>query len=193
MFEQEQERSAQEKQAREDTENLLKELTTEKALVSLARERGTGRWHTIREGDAAPALAVFTSAAFVNDFIACKALECEPVEMNLKELFASFPELQRGQIAALEFDRCPRCADVRPMVQFSAITGEGDLLRWYAANLASRRMLVAKNIRVAVQEADPAKRLAILRYTLEHIDPGSADVHGEIAKLRPGLLPPRTS
>jgi hypothetical protein len=183
IFEQQQERTAQVKRAREDGEALLKELTGEETSVVLARERGSGIWYTIREGNAAEALAVFTSAACADDFILCKTLDCEPVKMNVRDLFAALSELRVGHIAALEFDRCPRCADVRPVVQLSAISGEGELLRHYAFHVSGRKILVEKNLRVALQEADPAKRLATLRYTVEHIDPGAAAVHVEIAKL----------
>ncbi|HTS32162.1 MAG TPA: hypothetical protein VMH81_40105 [Bryobacteraceae bacterium] len=183
IIEQQQERAAQVKQVREDTANLLKELTADRTSVWLARERGSGRWHTIREGGSGLVLAVFTSTAFVNDFISSKALDCEPVETSVMELFASLSRMQQHQIGALEFDRCPRCADVRPVGQLSALHSEGELLRWYATQVASRRMLVAKSLRAALAEPDPAKRLATLRYTLEHIDPGSDDVRAEIAKL----------
>jgi hypothetical protein len=183
IFEQQQERTAQAKQVRDDGEALLKELTGEETYVVLARERGSGTWYTIREGNQAEALAVFTSAARVDDFILCKTLDCEPVKMSVRDLFASLSESRDGRIAALEFDRCPRCADVRPVAQLSAISSEGELLRLYAFHVASRKILVEKNLRVALQEADQAKRLATLRYTVEHIDPGAAAVHVEIAKL----------
>jgi hypothetical protein len=183
MAEQQRERAAQEKEVREDAEALLKELTGEKTYVALAREYDTRRWHTIREGNDIGVLSVFTSAAIVDDFILCRNLNCEPVAMNVKDLFASLSGSHWGYISALEFDRCPRCADVRPVVQLSAISTEAELLRYYAFHAAARKILVKKNLRVAQQLADPAKRLAILKYTVDHIDPGSADLHVEIAKL----------
>jgi hypothetical protein len=183
ILEQQQERAAQAKQVREDAEVLLRELTGEEAYVALARERSSGKWYTIREGNEAQVLAVFTSAASVDDFISCKAMDCEPVRMNVRDLFASLSESHDGRIAALEFDRCPRCADVRPVVQLSAIPSEGALLRLYAVHVAGRKVLVEKNLRVALQEPVLAKQLAVLRYTVEHIDPGAAGVHVELAKL----------
>jgi hypothetical protein len=183
VFEQQQERTAQAKQVREHGEALLKELTGEETYVLLARERGSETWYTIWEGNAAEVLAVFTRAACVDDFILCKTLDCEPVKMNVRDLFAFLSESLAGQIAALEFDRSPRCADVRPVLQLSAISGEDVLLRYYAYHVAARKSLVEKNLRVALQEADPGKRLATLRYTVEHIDPAAAAVHLENAKL----------
>jgi hypothetical protein len=183
IFEKQQELAAQAKQVREDGEALLKELTGGEVYVALARERGSGTWYTIREGSQPEALAVFTSAACVDDFILCKTLDCEPVKMNVRDLFAFLSASHDGHITALEFDRCPRCADVRPVVEVSAISGEGALLRYYAFHVAARKTLVEKNLRVALQEADQAKRLATLRYTVEHIDPGAAAIHVDIAKL----------
>ncbi len=181
IMEKQQELNDQVAQVREDVENLLKRLTAGTARVALARDRASGGWHTIREGEA-EVLAVFTSAAFVEDFIACKALNCEPVEMNVTDLFACLSKL-RGEIAALEFDRCPRCADVRPVVRLSEITGDGELLKAYAIRVSTLKLHVERNIRIAAQETDTVKRMGTLRYTAEHLDPGAAGVRLELAKL----------
>ncbi len=69
------------------------------------------------------------------------------------------------------------------MLQLSAIHGEGELLKQYAARVATRTFLVEKNLRVAQREPDAAKRLGVLKYTAEHIDPGAAALHIEIAAL----------
>jgi hypothetical protein len=182
-LEQHQQREAELKRVRENTEALWKELQCDKTHLALARERGSGEWHMIQEGAQAGVLAVFTSKALVEDFIACKALDCEPVMTSVRDLFTSLSESRLGPVTAVEFDRCPRCTDARPVLQLSAIHGEGELLKQYAARVATRNFLVEKNLRVAQSEPDAAKRLGVLKYTAEHIDPGAAALHVEIAAL----------
>jgi hypothetical protein len=182
LMEQHQQREIELKKLREDAQQLTRQLRGADTFVYLARERSSGHWLTIREGDQAGVLAVFTSAAIVDDFLLCKNPNCEPVQTSVSQLIGLMPSLRNQNIAALELDRCPRCAEVRPVVQLSAIPNEGEFLKHYAARSAAKRFLVDKNVGIARKEADLNKRIAILRYTVEHIDPGDPAVYIEIAK-----------
>jgi glutaredoxin 2 len=182
MMEQHQQGEAELKKIREDAQQLAQQLRGADTFVYLARERPSGHWLTIREGGQAGVLAVFTSAAIVDDFLLCKNLNCEPVQTSVSQLIGLMPSLRNQNIVALELDRCPRCAEVRPVVQLSAIPSEGEFLNHYAARAAAKRFLVDKNVGIARKEADLNKRISILRYTGEHIDPGAPAVYIEIAK-----------
>ncbi len=181
MMEQHQQHEAELKKLREDAHQLAQGLVGADTFVYLARERSSGHWLTVREGDQAGVLAVFTSAAAVDDFLMCKKLDCDSVQMSVSQLIALFPSLA-SQLTALELDRCPRCAEVRPVVQLSAIPSEGEFLKHYAARVATKKFLVDKNVGIARKEADLAKRISVLRYTGEHIDPGAPAVYIELAK-----------
>ena len=181
-MEQHQQRAAELKQVREETEKLAQDLRAPDTLIYLARERSSGHWLTISEGNQAGVLAVFTSAAAADDFLLCKSLDCEPVPKSVNELVASLPSLGGQGIAALEFDRCPRCAEVRPVVQLLAIPGEGEILKQYAARVITKRFFVDKNVRIARNEKDVGKRLVMLNYTVQHIDAGAPAVYIEIGK-----------
>jgi hypothetical protein len=69
-----------------------------------------------------------------------------------------------------KFNHCARCTDPRPVSSLDVLGNELDLL-------------TERNQRIASQEPDAARRLATLRYTLAHIDPGSPAIHLEIARI----------
>jgi hypothetical protein len=182
IFDQLQEQTALLAQIRKNADELLKSLNPETATVYLVRERGSPWHYTLREGQDV-LLAVFATRALVEDFIACKKLECDPVETTLRDLFASFAELRSRQISALELNRCPRCAEARPLIQFDRIPNEAELARLYAAYTAGRPVLAEKSLRKALEEPEPAKREAMLRNILEHIDPAVPSVLLEAIRL----------
>jgi hypothetical protein len=174
------------KQIREDAEVLLKDLKPETTTVWVARQHGSAGWHTVVEPGAGVVMPIFTSEAAAEDFIAAGALDCEPEALSVTALYAALSRPERKDIAAVEYNRCPRCNYTREVVSRSSISGEMGLLKHYAVNIAGRKRLAEKNMLAASLEIEAAKRLAILQYTVDHINHGDARLHTEIARLAVG-------
>jgi hypothetical protein len=181
--EQSQERAREVNEIRTSTDRMCKDLATGTTYLWIPRLRSSGRWYTMPSGGEGAVLPLFTGAACIDDFIEAKQLDCEPIRVSIKDLFASFSGLRNQGVAAVDFNHCPRCSDPRPVSSFGGFRDELDLLRGYAATVNARRVLVERNYRIASRETDAAKRLATLRYTIAHIDPGAPSIHLEIAKI----------
>jgi hypothetical protein len=183
VIEQSQERAREMNEVRTSTDRMVKELAIDTTYVWIPQLRNAGQWFTLPTSSESAVLPVFTSTALIDDFIEAKQLDCEAIRVSLKDLFVSFSELRDHSVTAMEFNHCPRCTHPRPANSLGDFHCESDLLRPYAGNIASQRVLAERNRRISLQETDPAKRLAMLRYTLQHIDPGMPAIHLEIAKI----------
>ncbi len=183
VIEQSQEQARELSEIRTGTDRMFKDLAVETTYVWIPQLPSSDRWFTMLPGTEGFVLPLFTSAAFISDFIEAKRLDCEPIQVSLKDLFSSFSELRNQRITAVEFNHCPRCTDPRPVSSLNDFQNDLDLRKLYAAAVSSGSVLAGKNHRIALREGDPAKRLAILQYTIAHIDPGAPAIHLEIAKI----------
>ena len=161
---------------------LAAESTAEATILILARERTTGRWHTLAERQAV-ALALFDNQAFYDDFIESRELACDPEKISLKDLFGRFPELKSQGIQGLTINRCPRCTDPREVLTLDSFSDEPALLLKCATIIAGHRFLVEEKLHESLAESDAAKRRAGFMHILWHMDPGNATAHLEMGKI----------
>jgi hypothetical protein len=189
--EQWQERTRRLKTVTEETRKAAATLSPDNTYVWLAQLRrhkipflrSPARWFSVTATGKRPALAVFTSLAFIEDFIGAKELLCDPVRISLTELFGKFGELAGDGMVAIELNHCPRCTEARQAFDLSGLKEASALVAAYAAAIVARGDCVETGLAEAAAEADRAKRMAKLQYLLDHIDPGSAAVHLEVARL----------
>ena len=163
-------------------ESLLKELKPETAHVWIARLRDSSGWLTLPAESGKRALLVFTSAAFIDDFLEAKQIDAQPECVSLKAL-GRLLERNHSDIEGLEFNQCPRCGNPPKAIPLSRLLDESELLKTYSIIVSIAAGIAENNHTIAMLEKHPAKKQAQLQYTLDHIDPGAAAMHVELGKM----------
>jgi hypothetical protein len=175
-------REAKLQSIREAGMKMKEELTADSAKLILPRIRASGRW-LVKPEAGALALTTFTSMASFDDYTEVKGLPSELVVVTLRELFSRFGELRELGIDSLTIDRCPRCNDERVTFKLDELSDETKVLSMYAVQLATQKHLVQQNLQLAAQQTDTAKRLEMLQYIIDHMNPGSVETRVEIARI----------
>jgi hypothetical protein len=167
------------KRTADKTKEILDSLRPEDIHVFFLWDRGVCRWFTRIGSQGREVLPVFVNLVYAEDYLDAKQLNCEVRKLGGSEATAALREEASRGVEDLEQNPCPRC-ETHASVPLEALFVESRMHLLFAATVASKRVCADMNFESALKEADPGKRLNLLRYIIDHFDPGEVRVHREI-------------
>ena len=178
-LEQQQQAEAFRARVKQQAEELLAQLDPQSTPMFVLREPGACEYYTETDQHGGKRLPVFTTPAFVDDFLTERRLTCEPEEITVSQLCTAEEKRPSADIASISINLCPRCGE-GAMLKREHRDDHEQLLRLYAATVAGKSLCVARELEAALQREDLQQRLAALKNIINHIDPGAPRVHQEI-------------